>query len=191
MEKIQLQKQSIAEAVAAARAQDAKLQEEKWLREKDKLIQEAEKAALARVESDLAIKKRQLAFEVWQRQLEQEKQGNHVVKQSEDHVGPHPILGKPLADLGHKRVHLVSAQALSSIPVWEKQRTYRHGRANAMAADKLKSLELGMPGIIGIYEVSFLFVNKLQKLNAFHPLTRFRPPMEACRSWMDSIVLGC
>ena len=65
----------------------------------------------------------------------------------------HPILGPCLLDLGAKRIHLVSAQTLSTISVWKKQRVYRHFRAKSMATDKLKTLSLGLPGVIGIYEV--------------------------------------
>jgi hypothetical protein len=39
----------------------------------------------------------------------------------------HPILGEALQDLGYKRLHLVSADKLATIPVWKKQRIYRHG----------------------------------------------------------------
>jgi hypothetical protein len=152
---------SIAEAVAAARAQDAKLHQENWEHKKQKLEQEAEEAARARVGSDLVIQKRQLAFEAWKKNLEQENKQQEsaaaaavVSKESQqEQLGVHPILGPALVDLGHKRVHLVSAKALASIPVWKKQRIYRHERANNMASDKLKSLDLGLPGIIGIYEV--------------------------------------
>ena len=151
---------SIAEAVAAARAQDAKLHQEKWKREKQQLVQEAEEAARARVGSDLAIQRRQLAFEAWKQKLEQENKQQEsaaavvVSKATQlEQLGTHPILGPALVDLGHKRVHLVSAKALASIPVWKKQRIYRHERAKNMASDKLKSLDLGLPGIIGIYEV--------------------------------------
>jgi hypothetical protein len=64
----------------------------------------------------------------------------------------HPILGPALQDLGYKRLHLVSADKLATIPVWKKQRIYRHDRAKAMAADKLKTLHLGLPGVICLHE---------------------------------------
>jgi hypothetical protein len=67
-------------------------------------------------------------------------------------VEPHPILGSCLLDLGYKRVHVVSATALAAIPVWKEQRIYRHDRAKAMATDKVKTMHLGMPGVIGLYE---------------------------------------
>ena len=68
----------------------------------------------------------------------------------------HPVLGTVLADLGHKRVHVVSAETLATIPIWKKQRIYRHDRAKGMASDKMKTLHLGMPGIIALHEVSGL-----------------------------------
>jgi hypothetical protein len=168
---------SIAEAVAAARAQEAQLHMEKWEREKERLIQEAEKAAYERVESSLAIQKRRMAFEAWKKSVEKSQQQNQtqassplqqqqptpdiqealVSDESSSSLVSHPILGPAVADLGHKRIHLVSAQALSAIPVWRKQRIYRHGRAKSMASDKLKTMHLGLPGIIGIYEVRLAF----------------------------------
>jgi len=62
------------------------------------------------------------------------------------------ILGPVLVDLGYKRVHLASARALAAIPIWEKQRVYRHDRAKVMASDKAKSEALGLPGIISLHE---------------------------------------
>jgi hypothetical protein len=64
----------------------------------------------------------------------------------------HAVLGTPLYDFGYKRLHLVPAQVLATIPVWKKQRTYRHERAKSMSVDKLKSLHLGFPGVICIHE---------------------------------------
>lgn len=146
--------QSIAEAVAAARAQEAQLQEAKWERERDQLVQEAEEAARKRIESDLAIQKRRLAFEAWKRDLESSQQENKAVSETVAQTAQeeHPVLGPALVDLGHKRIHLVSAKALAAIPVWKKQRIYRHSRAKSMATDKAKSMQLGLPGIIGIFE---------------------------------------
>jgi hypothetical protein len=150
---------SIDEAVAAARAQEVELHQQKWEDQKEQLLQEAEEAARARVESDLLIQKRQLAFEAWKRDLEKETNQSTTTSittaaaATQENVGDHPILGPVLYDLGHKRIHVASAKALASIPVWKKQRIYRHGRAKSMASDKMKTLHLGLPGIIGIYEV--------------------------------------
>jgi hypothetical protein len=176
-------KNSIAEAVAAARAEESRRHAEKWEREKEALLLEAQAAATARIESDLAIQKRRLAFEQWKEQVEAEKKAlsnsppanavllkdtiatETVIADSEPSnqtlavpvenavtIEPHPILGACLLDLGYKRVHVVSASALAAIPVWKEQRIYRHDRAKAMAADKLKTMHLGMPGVIGLYE---------------------------------------
>eukprot|EP00977_Amphora_coffeiformis_P011823 scaffold2897_cov178-Amphora_coffeaeformis.AAC.28 len=68
------------------------------------------------------------------------------------HDTGHPVLGPVVADLGYKRIHLVSSGKLGTIPIWEKQRTYRNSRAKIMAADKQKSFDLGFPGIICLYE---------------------------------------
>ena len=67
-------------------------------------------------------------------------------------VEGHPVLGPVIADLGYKRVHLLSSGKLGTIPIWEKQRTYRNSRSKLMAAEKQKSMELGFPGIICLYE---------------------------------------
>ena len=64
----------------------------------------------------------------------------------------HPVLGPVVSDLGYKRVHLMSAGKLGTVPIWEKQRIYRHTRAKAMASDKEKTLHLGYPGVICLYE---------------------------------------
>lgn len=157
---------TIAEAVAAAQAKEAQLQEGKWDKLKGEIYEEAEKAAQERVESDLAIQKSRI--EKLKRDFEVEKkalklataasaaeelavvQAEVIEQEAEDH---HPVLGPIILDLGYKRLHRVSAQALSSIPVWEKQRSYRHARAKKMAEDKMKTLHLGIPGIIGLHEV--------------------------------------
>lgn len=146
---------SIAEAVAAARAQEAAIQSEKWENEKDKLLADAEQAARSRVESDIAIQRRKLMFEKWKQDVEKnlEEEKPQTASTEEENVGTHPVLGPIVMDLGHKRIHIVSAKDLASIPVWKKQRVYRHLRAQSMASDKIKSLHLGLPGIIGIYEV--------------------------------------
>jgi hypothetical protein len=177
---------SIAEAVAAARALDAQKESGKWEREKGKLMAEAEKAARARVESDLQIQKRQIAFEQWKRDVELKKEGPKTTEifeaksTNEEQVGPHPILGSALVDLGYKRVHLVPAKVLESIPVWKKQRIYRHNRAMSMASDKIKTLHLGLPGVIGIYEVS-CFGCSFGKVKSDKVLNCL---FISCRAWM-------
>ena len=148
---------SIDEAIAATKLQEAERYEEKWKREKETLIAEAEEAARSRIESAIEIQKRQMAFEAWQSELEHEKNNDGFsdsVPLIEDKLKEHPVLGQMVADLGYKRIHLASAKNLATIPIWKKQRIYRHGRSKNMAADKMKTLHLGLPGIIGIFEVS-------------------------------------
>ena len=132
-----------------------------WEKEKEKLVAEAEEAARRRVASDLEIQRRHIAFEAWKRDLEKERDESHEtmatnLQSKEEAMGDHPILGPVIADFGSKRVHATSAKALSAIPVWKKQRIYRHDRAKSMAKDKLKSIHLGLPGVIGLYEVGIL-----------------------------------
>ena len=164
----QQQQHSIQEAIAAAKAEEAQRQAAKWEKEKSKLMVEAEAAAKARVENELLIQHRRLAFERWQEELKHDDKTNserEVTEQEEStetadvaeepiSVQDHPVLGSAIADLGYKRVHIASVQALKSLPVWKKQRTYRHSRAKSMAQDKMKTLHLGMPGIIALHEVS-------------------------------------
>jgi len=145
-------KHTIAEAVAAARAQEAQRSQKKWEQEKEALMKEAEDAARARVESDLAIQKRRLQFEQWKEQVEKAKQADKQSEavptvataepvaaaaaadpKSEDIVNAHPTLGPCVLDLGYKRIHVVSTEALTAIPVWEKQvrgLNHRTRRAN-------------------------------------------------------------
>jgi hypothetical protein len=184
---------SIAETIAAVREEESRKFAAKWEREKDIIMAEAERAVRARLESDLVLKQRQMAFEKWKQGVESEKRTktNEVVvveipttpastmpvssieqkqqredeeegaieeqqqqQQQEDFtaLSTHPILGQCIADLGYKRLHLISIEKLIHIPVWEKQRIYRHDRAVQMAKDKRKTLHLGLPGVMGIHE---------------------------------------
>ncbi|MGK3733503.1 MAG: hypothetical protein ACI8RD_000146 [Bacillariaceae sp.] len=151
---------SIDEAIAAAKLREAERYEQKWKTDKEALIAEAEKAARSRIESDIEIQKRQIAFEAWKRDLEVEKNesiGNtttaeQTAQEKEILLGEHPILGKCISELSYKRIHLASLKNLAAIPVWEKQRIFRHERSKKMATDKMKTLHLGLPGIIGIFE---------------------------------------
>lgn len=72
-----------------------------------------------------------------------------TINNTDDH---HPILGLQIANLPYKRVHLTSAATLASLPVYEKQRAYRHDRAAKMAKDKKKTLWMGIPGAVALYE---------------------------------------
>jgi len=79
---------------------------------------------------------------------EDETDGESDEEAKEDH----PVLGPLVADLGYKRIHFVSSGRLGTIPVWNRNRTYRNNRAKAMAAEKAKSMELGFPGVICLHE---------------------------------------
>jgi len=145
---------TIAEAVVAARQEEAKRQEAQWEREKDNLHAQAEQAAYERVEADIRIQQqRAAAMEKWKADVERETmnaENNNALQEEEHH---HPLLGEVVADFGFKRLHVVPAKTLSNIPVWKKQRIYRHDRAKAMAADKLKTSHFGLPGVIALHEV--------------------------------------
>ena len=158
---------SIAELIAETKAKEAQRitgeMEEKWQQREA----EVEQAVRKRLESDLEIQRRQIAFEKWKEDLEREKQRQQQAEsRSEEEesaavdttsvieaLGEHPILGPTILDLGYKRVCLSSTEKLASLPVWEKQRFYRHERATKMAKDKAKTIDIGLPGVIGIYEV--------------------------------------
>lgn len=162
---------SIGEAVADAVAKEAAKRTSIFEQEKIQIMKQAEKAAIERVQNDLLIKERKVALAKWEKELEEEKRLDEqqkqkqkqqmvVVKQEsekeevEDHHLLHPILGKVLIDFGYKRVHVMSAKKLAAIPIWEKQRVYRHDRAKVMARDKMKSLDIGLPGVVALHEVS-------------------------------------
>jgi hypothetical protein len=163
---------SIDEAIAAAKLQEAQRYEQKWEHDKEALVAEAEKAARSRIESDFEIQKRQIAFEAWKSGLEREKkQDDDASNKSEinsaaaeikdempskEGIGEHPVLGHMIADLGFKRIHLASSKNLATIPIWKKQRIYRHGRSKNMATEKIKTIHLGLPGVIGIFEVNII-----------------------------------
>jgi hypothetical protein len=168
---------SVEELVAEAKTKEALRVTEKYEEEWEKREAEVERAVRKRLESDLELQRRQIAFEKWKEDLEREKQRQQAEANDNDNdndnedddsstlstslaaeaLGEHPILGPVVCDLGHKRVHLSTVERLASLPVWEKQRFFRHERAKSMAKDKAKSLHTGLPGVIGIYEVGNLF----------------------------------
>eukprot|EP00590_Aulacoseira_subarctica_P010656 CAMPEP_0172417084 /NCGR_PEP_ID=MMETSP1064-20121228/3592_1 /TAXON_ID=202472 /ORGANISM="Aulacoseira subarctica , Strain CCAP 1002/5" /LENGTH=424 /DNA_ID=CAMNT_0013155175 /DNA_START=8 /DNA_END=1282 /DNA_ORIENTATION=- len=127
---------SVGEAVALA--------ESKWKKE-EAILRQAEEASMARVANEIKIQQQRLEEER-HKLLQKERE---LTQRTVDH---HPILGPAIADLGYKRIHLVNGSILSTIPVWEKQRTYRHDRAKLMAQDKLKTKQIGLPGIITLHE---------------------------------------
>jgi len=152
----QQKRSSIGEAVAKAMAQEATKRETLQQQEEDKIIQRAQHAMEQRIMNDLVIQERQQALERWKRELkveeEQEEKATSTPMVQEPKETTHPILGPMLHDLGYKRIHITSAKALSAIPIWSQQRSYRHDRAKIMAADKLKSMDLGLPGVISLHE---------------------------------------
>jgi len=242
---------SVAEEIAGAQAAQARLSEEKWEEEKEKLIQQMQEAANERVESQLAIQKERLdqematfmeEMESSQVQLKEEKQvlaeklasqlaqEEQVASQKEarEEIGQimdmgqqdlaalkelldkrdqqkqelvnlendlrgrleeierqkelvakgdqelldlresspqgeetpqeqtpvevHPVLGSLVSDLGYKRIYLAPSGKLGTIPIWKKQRIYRHDRARIMAKDKVKAMQLGFPGAVCLHE---------------------------------------
>lgn len=158
---------SVDELLAEARADEAQRAAVKFEEKIELLKADMERAVRKRLESDIEIQKRQIAFEKWKADLELEKQRQQAesvgkegapvtTSSAAEALGEHPILGPVVCDLGHKRVYLSSVERLGSLPVWEKQRFFRVDRVKKMAKEKEKSLHTGLPGIIGIYEVRCL-----------------------------------
>jgi hypothetical protein len=248
---------SVAEEIAVAEAEQARLDEDKWEAEKEALVKQMEEAANARVETELAIQKDRLeremkeleeSMEASKKQLEDEKnalqenlstageladvldmgkqevaqlkeildkrekqkqnlatveeelklrifeiekqkeviaKGEQELKEKVEENGStylspkeyrnlsqeekgalkelrggqlkkevdgHPVLGPLVCDLGYKRIYLASSGTLGTLPIWKKQRIYRHSRARSMAVEKVKSMETGFPGAICLYE---------------------------------------
>lgn len=152
---------TIGEAVAAARMAEAKRQQSKWEAEREFLLKNAEEAARARVESELIVQERRLAMLRWQKELEAENTPTvggdttttTTTTSASADAEAHPTLGPVVADMGYKKIYQVSARTLATIPVWKKQRSYRHDRAKVIAADKMKTLHFGLPGILVLHEV--------------------------------------
>lgn len=157
---------SVEELLAEAKAQEAQRISAKYEEEWKSREAEMERAVRKKLETDLELQRRQIAFEKWQQDLAREKQRETQPTPTVDVLasaspktfaskvlGDHPILGPVVCDLGHKRVHLSTVERLAALPVWEKQRFFRHERAKSMARDKAKTLHTGLPGVIGIFEV--------------------------------------
>lgn len=145
---------SIGEAVAAAKLEEANSFKKLSEKERNALQAQAEEAARERIESDLRIQERKVALERWKRDLAEEQRD--MATTTDDASPPiveHPLLGRELHDFGTKKIYSVPARTLASLPVWRKQRIYRHDRAKKIAADKLKTAHLGMPGTIVLHEV--------------------------------------
>jgi hypothetical protein len=155
---------SINEAVAEAVAKEASKRDSLLEKERVGIFKQAEQAALERVQNDLVIQQRKLALQRWEQELkdeqeqqkQQQQQQHQPIEKQQQQQQPadhHPILGKALIDFGYKRIHVMPTKNLASIPIWEKQRVYRHERAKIMAKDKLRSMDLGLPGVVALHEV--------------------------------------
>lgn len=127
---------TIGEAVAAARVEEAQKLNNQWKKQKEQLLMEAEEAARARVETEVQ---------------------SVVVQEPPVTANEHAVLGPVVVDLGYKKIYRVSAPTLTAIPVWQKQRLYRHDRAKVILKDKLKTTHLGLPGIIVLHEVRAIY----------------------------------
>lgn len=150
---------SVAEAVAAARVQEA-MRSSSSIAETSTTTKSAAAAAAAQHREELWRQAQQAAharvateITALQQHLEKEAAASNANDNAANVVEKEcSILGPVVYDLGYKRCHVVSACQLTSIPVWERQRSYRHDRAKNMAKDKLKTLHLGMPGVISLHE---------------------------------------
>lgn len=87
-----------------------------------------------------------------QQSQEQAETPTNETAKAEENAQHHPILGPCVLDLGYKQMYCVSYEKLIHIPVWKKQRIYRHERATLMAKDKKATMHLGLPGIIGLHQ---------------------------------------
>lgn len=131
--------------------------QERMQLELEAMKQQMQRKEEQRIQKEREEHERELAFERWKENAAREQQQLKVedVKQQEatsNNNAHHPILGPQIAHLPYKRIHLTSAATLASLPVYEKQRAYRHDRATNMAKDKKKTLWMGIPGVISLME---------------------------------------
>jgi myosin heavy subunit len=91
-----------------------------------------------------------------QQEIEERSADSHdeASEEETEEEPENPVLGPVIADLGYKRIHFVSSGKLGTIPVWSRNRTYRNNRAKSMANEKIRSMELGFPGVICLLEAS-------------------------------------
>lgn len=80
------------------------------------------------------------------------------------------LLGDHIYRSEMKDMFLVDVPTLRSIPVWEKQRVYRKARSDKIVEDKVKKAQLSeseieFPGVITLYEKSWLPMPSLQELS--------------------------
>lgn len=144
-------RKSIGEAVVSALEEETKRSDEKWKEKVAEIEQKAEAAAMERIINEMKI-------QVGKQETIQQQIVDVDVKSNTESQMHHPLLGVPIVDLGYKAVYSTSVKNLKTIPVWERQRAYRHERAKAMAADKIKRKDIGLPGIIALHEVSLHYV---------------------------------
>lgn len=99
--------------------------------EKLRKAAEAEKERIRKLDME---HKRELKFAKWQEEASREKKEKRstYAETSDPALDDHPILGRQIAHLQTKRLYLTSASTLASLPVYEKQRAYRHERAKVM-----------------------------------------------------------
>eukprot|EP00804_Cyclotella_cryptica_P029357 CCRYP_017746-RA/>CCRYP_017746-RA protein AED:0.02 eAED:0.02 QI:148/1/1/1/1/1/2/595/554 len=163
----EIEKRALLKAQERMQVELMAMQEQLKRQEEERRRQEEERKKNFEIELQ-----RKLAFEKWQSNVEKEKMQEESTSEkkandipaeveataknasvkSEKRDKVHPILGRQLAVLSYKRIHLMSATTLASLPVYEKQRAYRHDRAQLMAKDKKKTLWMGIPGVISLME---------------------------------------
>lgn len=126
------------------------------MEEEKRRVEEEAAAKLKKLEEEKLEReawfKKELETQAKEEQKEKDLQEKSMAWKTSATRTEHPILGPVVADLGYKRIHLVPAAALGTIPVWKRQRVYRHDRAKVMAQDKMKTTHLGLPGVICIHE---------------------------------------
>ena len=153
-----VERKSVGEAVAAAMAKEQEFRME-W-------VEKIEEAAKERIELEQQLRSTAEKELVQMKEtLAKNSKGNELIAEEDDTslggnqldiqtqaIDFHPVLGELIADLGYKRVYLTKTQNLSAIPIWEKQRAYRHARAKVIAREKLKRKQIGLPGVITLFE---------------------------------------
>jgi len=148
-------KSSVGEAVARALAKEQQFQSEYIERIEQAALDrlETERQLRASIEKELSELKASSEESSGDTEILVEEEGNVFEIESDQQYQPyHPVLGKLIANLGYKRVYLTETQHLSNIPIWQKQRAYRHSRAKIIAQEKLKRKEVGLPGVITLFE---------------------------------------
>lgn len=123
---------------------------------KELVEKHAKALAQARVEADMKFEEkdellRRLSMKMEADKKKMQEAAGEVAEVAEEH----PVYGKLLCDLGHKKLYAIAAKALcdkSVMPIWEKQRIFREERSKAIAKAKRKDDRFGLPGVIAIFE---------------------------------------